>query len=118
MVAETTIIFIEGVLPEELAGAACGRNPLRLIKDFSRMRQSRNREPVEGNDDLFIAGWLAPLIADFEKLGAQRGKPCRSVMKDCLSFVRNYLVPADAQYAQTNRRQFIEPEKSIRVSRP
>src|SRR5262245_55716062 len=123
MVAETAALFIEGMLPEELAGAACGRNPLRLVKDFSRMCQSRNREPIEGNYNLFIAGWLAPLLADFEQLGAQRGEPGRSVMKDCPAFVRNYLVPADPQYAQTTRlirpwRQFIEPEKSIRVSRP
>jgi len=38
VVAETAAPFVKGVLPEELAGAARGRDPLRLAKDFSRAR--------------------------------------------------------------------------------
>ena len=81
MVAEAPVLFIEGVLPEELTGAARGSDPLRLAKDFARARQASNGKPIQRHYDLVIACRLRSLIADFEQLGPQWGELGHSVMK-------------------------------------
>jgi hypothetical protein len=68
MVAETATLFIEGVLPEDLAGTARGRNPFWFAKDPSCVRKSSDCEAVEGNDDLVIACRLPSPIPHFDQL--------------------------------------------------
>lgn len=81
MVAKAPVLFIEGVLPEELTGAARRSDPLRLAKDFARVRQASNGQSILRHYDLVIAGRLWSLIANSEQLGPQRGELGQSVMK-------------------------------------
>ena len=59
MVAKAAALFIEGVLPEELAGAARGSDPFWLAKDFSRAREAGNGESIKRHHDLVVACRLA-----------------------------------------------------------
>ena len=68
MVAEEAALFIEGVLPEELAGAPRGRDPLRFANNHSRARQASNGEPIERHYDLVVACRLRSPITDLEQL--------------------------------------------------
>jgi hypothetical protein len=66
--------LVEGILPQEFAGATRSLDPIGFAEHFSRMREPRDGKPVQGDHDLLVTRRLLSLIANFEQLGPQRSE--------------------------------------------
>jgi len=120
--AEAPTFLIEGVLPEELAGAARGSDPLRFAEDLSRARKACDGEAVERHHDLVVARWLGAPFSSFEQLGPQWSQFGYPPTKARSVRLQRNLTPVDTQHAWSigvgrQRRQLIETEESLSVSR-